>query len=352
MPPLVLLPDQPTGVPWPTETWPIGPLPAGVELAGLLDTAFDPDGPLAQTYAVVVVHRGRLVFERYAGHLPRSGGQGRAVTAETPLLSWSVAKSVLHAAVGVLVGDGRLEIDRPADVPEWGAADDPRHAVTLRHLLEMRDGLAFAEEYEDADRSDVIPMLFGRGRADVAAFAADRPLAAPPGERFNYSSGTSNIVAGVVARRVGPGERCRDFLGERLFGPIGMSSATVTMDDAGTWIASSFLYATARDFARFGLLYLRDGVWDGVRLLPEGWVDAGRTPRSIDPDGDGRFGRHWWTDAEATGRFWAAGHHGQFVDVVPALDLVLVRLGRTPTDRLPAVRAWRSSVVGAMADLG
>jgi CubicO group peptidase (beta-lactamase class C family) len=150
----------------------------------------------------------------------------------------------------------------------------------------------------------------------------------------------------MVGRVVGAGDPTHAFLQRRLFGPIGMSSARLTLDDAGTWVASSFLHATARDYARFGLLYLRDGVWGGTRLLPEGWVDDGRRPRSRDPEGD-RYGRHWWTAEEPSGRFWAAGHDGQYVDVVPALDLVVVRLGRTGADRSEEVKAWRRAVVGA-----
>jgi CubicO group peptidase (beta-lactamase class C family) len=345
--PLVPLPAQPAGVPWPTTEWPTGPVPAGVEFDPLMDATFDPAGPLAETYAVVVVHRGLLVYERYEGRLPRLDGPGRPVTVSTPLLSWSMAKSMLHAVVGMLVGDGRLEVDGPADVPLWRGIGDPRAAITLQHLLEMRDGLAFAEDYEDAENSDVIQMLFGRGQDDMATFAADRPLAFEPGARFNYSSGTSNIVSGIVGRTVGVGERYGEFLDERLFAPIGMSSARVTFDDAGTWVASSYAYATARDFAKFGLLYLRNGIWEGTRLLPEGWVDHGRRARSADPDGEDFHGRHWWAAPDGTGRFWAAGHDGQYLDISPELDLVTVRMGRTPTERAPELRSWRMALAAA-----
>jgi CubicO group peptidase (beta-lactamase class C family) len=320
-----------------------------VALDDLMTSAFDPAGPLHDTYAVVVVQGGRLVYERYDGSLPRFDGPGRPVGPETPLLSWSVAKSMLHAAVGMLVGDGRLDPDAAAEVPLWSAADDPRRAITLDHLLSMRDGLAFFEEYEDPEQSDVIQMLFGRGQSDMAAFAADRPLAATPGSRFNYSTGTSMVVSGIVARTLGAGEPYRTFLAERLFTPTGITTATPGFDDAGSWVAGSYVHATARDYARFGLLYLRDGTWDGRRLLPEGWVDAGRTPRSVDPDDDHLYGAHWWTRDEPLGTFWAAGHEGQYIDVCPALDLVLVRLGRTGAERSPVVRAWRDEVIAAFA---
>ena len=347
--PLVPLPSQPAGVPWPTEEWPTGGLPAGVELDELMASAFDPAGPLHDTYAVVAVQGGRIVYERYDGTLPRFDGPGRPVGPETPLLSWSVAKSMLHAVVGMLAGDGRLDPTAAAEVPLWSAADDPRRAITLDHLLSMRDGLAFFEEYEDPEQSDVIQMLFGHGQSDMAAFAADRPLATTPGSRFNYSTGTSMVVSGIVARTLGTGDPYRAFLAERLFTPIGMASATPGFDDAGSWVAGSYVHATARDYARFGLLYLRDGTWDGRRLLPEGWVDAGRTPRSVDPEDGHLYGAHWWTRDEPLGTFWAAGHEGQYIDVCPALDLVLVRLGRTGAERSPVVRVWRDEVIAAFA---
>jgi len=345
----VPLPGQPPGVAWPTGSWPTGGLPTGVDLDPLLDAAFDPDGPLRDTYAVVVVHQGRLVAERYGGTLPRFDGPGRPVGPDTPLLSWSVAKSMLHAVVGMLVGDGRIDPEEPAAVDAWRGDGDPRGAITVADLLAMRDGLAFSEDYEDPDASDVIQMLWGAGQADMARFAAERPLAAPPGTRFSYSTGTSMVLSGVVARTVGPGAPYRDFLSERLFGPLGMASAEAGFDEAGTWVAGSYVHATARDFARFALFYLRDGMWEGRRLLPQGWVDAGRTPRSVDPDDGALHGNHWWALGDALGTFWAAGHDGQYLDIVPALDLVLVRLGRTASDRSPLLRAWRDEVIGTFA---
>jgi CubicO group peptidase (beta-lactamase class C family) len=343
--PLRPLPAQSDRVPWPTRHWPLCELSAEVDLDTLMDEAFDPDGPLRQTYAVVVVHHGCLVFERYEGLLPQWDKPGKPVTPETPLLSWSMAKSMLHAVIGILVADGRLALDEPASVPEWQTPGDPRAAITLQNLLDMRDGLDFFEDYEDAETSDVLQMLFGRGSKDMAAFAADRPLAAAPGTRFSYSSGTSNVISGIVAREVGPGEGYRRFLEDRLFGPLGMASATVTLDDAGTWVAASYAYATARDFARFGLLYLRDGMWEDRRLLPAGWVDHGRRPRSVDPDDGEFFGSHWWTRDSPHGTFWAAGHEGQYVDICPHLDLVLVRMGRTDADHTEDVKDWRIRVI-------
>ncbi len=350
---LVALPGQPAGVPWPTEAWPEGPLPTGVEVRALLDEVFDDDGPLATTFAVLVVHRGRVVAERYHGALEHFDRPPTPVTAETPLLSWSMAKSVLHAVVGLLVGTGRLDLDAPATVPEWADRHDPRHAITLRQLLAMRDGLSFVENYEDDRVSDVIQMLFGDGQPDMAHFAAARSLAAPPGTRFSYSSGTSNIISGIVARSIGPGEPYARFLHSRLFGPIAMTSAEPEFDEAGTWVGSSYLRATARDFARFGLLYLRDGLWEGVRLLPAGWVDYARTWVSVDPEDDSPYGAHWWGVAGDTrGTFRAAGYEGQSITICPALDLIVVRLGKTSLEREPLLGPWRAAMVEAFAPAG
>jgi CubicO group peptidase (beta-lactamase class C family) len=319
----------------------------GVALAPLVDAAFE-DPALATSYAVVVVHRGRLVAERYGGTLEHWDRPAEPVGPATPLLSWSMAKSVLHAAVGVLVGDGRLRVEDPAPVPAWQGPDDPRRAVALDDLLAMRDGLTWAEDYVDAGVSDVIEMLFGAGQGDVAGFAAARDLAAPPGERFTYSSGTSNIVSSVVADVVGRGDAYRAFLRERLFAPIGMATAEPRLDATGTWVASSYLYATAHDWARFGTLYLRDGTWAGRRLLPEGWVDHGRRVRSVDEEGE-RYGAHWWDEGDDHGTFTARGYEGQSIAVCPDLDLVVVRLGKTPEERKEHLVRWRRDVVAAFA---
>ena len=349
---LLPLPRQPGDVPWPTEAWPEGEIPSGVDAAldPLLDEAFDDASPIATTHAVVIVHHGRIVYERYHGALEHFDRPPTPITAETPLLSWSMAKSVLHAVVGLLVGDGRIDLDAPAAVPEWADVADPRHAITLRQLLAMRDGLDYVEEYVSED-PDALRMLFGDGSADMAHFAADRPLAAPPGTRFNYSSAASNIVSGVVARTVGPGEPYARFLHGRLFAPLGMASADPEFDETGTFAASSFLRATARDYARFGLFYLRDGVWDGVRVLPPGWVDYGRTLVSTDENGQ-PYGAHWWGLAgeNPLGTFRAAGYQGQSISICPPLDLVVVRLGRTPVERADNLIPWRIAMVQAFAD--
>jgi CubicO group peptidase (beta-lactamase class C family) len=346
---LVALPPQPAGVPWPGSDWPCGPVPGGVRIAELVEAMFTDTSLYGITYAVVVVHHGRLVTERYGGILEPIDSRAEPVGRDSRLVSWSMAKSMLHATVGVLVGEGRLALDEPAPVPAWSGESDPRRTITLQHLLEMRDGLDFAEDYVDGETSNVIEMLFGAGQSDVAAYACSRPLAVPPGTRFSYSSGTSNIISAIVARTVGKGSAYQGFLEERLFGAIGMSSAQPRFDDAGTWVASSYVHATARDFARFGLLYLRDGIWGGARVLPHGWVDHGRKLRSIDPEDGALYGAHWWVVRDAQGSFRAAGYEGQSILICPALDLVVVRLGKTPAVQSPNLVTWRAKVVDAFA---
>jgi len=345
--PLVPLPTQPNGLEWPTTAWPTGTLPAGAGVEALVDEMITTPDRYGTSYAVLVVHGGRIVAERYAGALPNWVGDPIPVTPETPLLSWSMAKSMLHASVGILVGDGRLDLGAADPVPEW--RDDRRSEIRLPDLLAMRDGLAWNEDYVDAGGSQVIEMLFGSGSDDVGAFARGRPAAVPPDTRFNYSSGTSNVISGIVADVVGRGDGTVDFLRDRLFDPVGMISASPTLDPTGLWVASSYVHATARDFARFGLLYLRDGVWDGTRVLPAGWVDTARTLRSVDPD-DGRgYGWQWWVTGDEHGTFWANGYEGQSILVCPACDLVAVRIGRTDASLGPHLDEWRGRLVEAFA---
>lgn len=337
------LPTQPIGVDWPTHDWPIGSVPDGADIEPLIDEMYTDSERYGTTFATVVVHRGRLIHERYGGSIEHWDRDDEPVEADTHLLSWSMAKSILHAIVGILVGDGVLDVEARAAVPLWQQEPaDPRAEITLDQLLQMRDGLDFVENYVDDRGSDVIKMLFGDGRDDIATYAADRPLAHPPGTAFNYSSGTSNIVARIVCDAIGEdADGIRAFFRARLFDRIGMQSVETRFDDRGTFIGSSYVYATARDYARFGLLYLRDGVWDGRRILPEGWVDHGRRARSIDPT-DGRVhGAHWWVIGDELGSFRASGYEGQSILCVPDLDLIVVRLGKTSEALVDELTSWR-----------
>lgn len=346
MPDLVSLPEQPEGVPWPTIEWPEAPPPDGVDRAvldELLDATFrEPQPPTTlRTNEMLVVHRGRIVAERYAD----------GIGPEDLQPSWSMAKSILHAAVGVLVRDGRLDVSQPAAVPEWQEPGDPRGAITLDSLLHMTPGLHFVENYVDDQVSDVIKMLLQPAVEDTGAFAASFALDHPPDTVSNYSSGTSNIVSAIVKRIVGPGDEYLAFLRRELFDRIGMASAKPRFDASGTWIGSSFCFCTPRDFARFGLLYLRDGEWDGERILPEGWVDYARTPAPAQPDEPDRgYGAHWWLlKDDDSGSFFASGYVGQMIMLVPALDLIIVRNGDTPVERRHHVLALVRRIIGLFA---
>ena len=332
------LPPQPDGVPWPTLAWPAGPLPDGA--AAGLDRALALVGQrhpqLGETRAVVVIHRGRLVAERYA---PGFGP-------ETPLVSWSMAKSVTQALLGVAVRKGLVDIDKPMGSPHWNASD-PRAAILWRHWINMTDGQEYYEiGVRDPTKNDAATMLYGRGRRDAAAFAAGLPLIHTPGTHWNYNSAGINLISDALTRVLAPNAtpaerraRMTRELREELFAPIGMTSAQPEFDRTGLFLGSALVYATARDWARFGLLYLRDGVWDGRRVLPEGWVDFART-KTPAANSDVYGAGFWVTPASGRGKpqaafapdgprdlFLAQGHEGQVVVIVPSKDLVLVRLG-------------------------
>jgi CubicO group peptidase (beta-lactamase class C family) len=322
-------------------------LPGGVDplkLKQALDAAFAEEGPGApkKTRAVVVVYGGRIVAERYApGFGPRM-----------PLIGWSMAKSVTNALVGILVRQGKLDLKAPAPVPEWQAEGDPRRAITLDQLMRMSSGLQFEEVY--LPLYDATAMLYGS--PDFAAYAAAKPLAGPPESVWNYSSGTANIIARIVRQTVEKDSPdAYDFMRRELFDKIGMASALIEPDPSGTFVGSSYAVATPRDWARFGLLFLQDGLWRGERLLPEGWVRYTATPTAMAPRGE--YGAMWWLNsgaaADPSDRPWpsaprdafaARGFQEQRVIVIPSRQLVLVRFGAT-SDR----KAWNTD--GFIADI-
>lgn len=289
-----------------------------------------PTATHGETHAVVAWRAGSEVFAVHGSGYATPCGPG------VTHISWSMAKSMTHALVGFLVADGRLDIDAPADVPEW--VGDARSRITLRHLLEMRPGLEWVEDYVDGEKSHVIDMLFGAGKDDHGAYAAARPLSHEPGTHWVYSSGTTNIICRILGDLVGGDgseqrrSRMQSFIDERLFSPLGMSSATAKFDAAGNFVGSSYVYATAADFARFGRLYVRGRSARGEEILPKGWVEAARTPIAIDPETGNGYGHHWWTWPRLPGALVATGYEGQYTIVIPEEDLVVVRLGKTPAE--------------------
>jgi CubicO group peptidase (beta-lactamase class C family) len=316
---------------------PISPASLGTEATALnaaLAWAFDePDQQrLRRTRAVVVVHHGQVVAERYAP----------GFTADTALPGWSMTKTTAALLTGMLVADGRITLDSDALLEEWRAPGDPRAHITLAQLLRMTDGLAFDEQYSNP-LSDVVVMLLGTG--DASGFALRKPLAATPGTTWRYSSGTTNVLASVLRRTLLDGD-LSGLARRRLLDRLGLYHAVVEPDASGTPVLSSFMHATAREWAALGQFLLQDGVWHGERLLPPGWVDYMRTPTPQCSRAD--FGAHLWLKvpqgfggtqpAAATlpaDAFHLSGHEAQVISVVPSRDLVVVRLGLS---RLP--RTW------------
>lgn len=312
-------------------------------LSAALDAAFADEK--AATRAILVVKDGAVIAERYAPGFTR----------DTPFLSWSMAKSVTATMVGAAVHRGFLDLDGPAPVPEW-AGDPERAAITWNDLLQMQSGLAFSEVYGDPS-SDVTRMLF-RAR-DAGEVAAKKPLLHSPGTHWSYSSGTTNLIQRTLRETLEAEDAgYHAFARDALFEPLGMASAVMEPDASGTFVASSFVYATARDWAKLGLLYLNDGVADGVRLLPEGWSAYAARPASAS---DGFYGAQFWLNHPGTdGRpkyvpgvpedaYLMAGHEGQYVLIVPDKRLVVVRTGMTRgAEPMPIVAPIFAAIYAAL----
>jgi len=288
------------------------------------------------TLAQLVMHKGEVVSEFY----------GPEVSDQSTLISWSMAKSITHALVGIAQMDGLLHVENSNLFPEW--ANDERHNITFQQLLEMRSGLSWVEDYVDGDASDVIDMLFGSGKDDNAGYAIAQPLAVEPGAEWVYSSGTTNIVTRLLGNVLGDSKgshlNMERFMRSRLFDAIGMQ-AEPKFDAAGTFVGSSYVFATAREFAKFGLLYLNDGMCDGKRILPEGWVDHARVQHVFDSETGLGYGAHWWTLPGERNSLVASGYEGQYIMVIPDRDLVVVRLGKTVSEKRNDVVAGLREVI-------
>ncbi len=301
-------------------------------LRAALDRAFEPPGQRGgpTTRAIVVVHEGRIVAERHAEGLgPHS-----------PLPGWSMTKTWVDALLGIRMRQGRLDPDALLPVAAWAnpradGTEDPRRALRVDHLLRMESGLRWEEDYSNP-ASQAAQMLFRAN--DAAAVAAALEPAHPPGVQWNYSSASTNLLCGILRTTFTDDAEHARFAREQLFGPLGMSTASLATDDTGTFVGSSFGSASARDWARFGLFYLQDGTWDGKQVLPEGWVAASRTPAKSAPRGG--YGRHLWLNAGSEGSpddrryrklpadmFHLSGFQGQYVLCFPTERVVLVRMG-------------------------
>lgn len=299
-------PAQPAGVPFPTETWPTGPLPTGVDPGALDDAvavAFGADDAEVRVRSLVVVQGGQIVYERY-----HSLDSPEAATE-----SYSVAKSFTSALIGMLVADGRMTLDEHPPRPEWSDPSDPRRTITIRNMLQMSSGLEWSEEY--GPDSLAMRMLTAESAADVMA---EQPLESDPGTVFEYSTGTTALLSGIAADSLGGCAQEIDYLNTRLLDPIGITTDEIEKDTGGCFLGGTGMNMTPRDFARFGLLYLRGGNWDGEQIIEQSWIDESRVPASTNP----QYGLQWWLGGD--GSFAAEGLFGQRIVVVPDADMVIV----------------------------
>lgn len=318
-------------------------------LARAVDALFTRDD-IGETRAVIVMHAGETAAERY------SDGYGP----ETPFLGWSMSKTVTAVMMGMLVADGRLDLDQSPPIPAWQRAGDPRGEITLRQLLQMRSGLRHEEKAEPVYTSYEVRMMFLDGRDDMAGWAEAQPLDSEPGRVFNYSTPTGMILADIAARILTPNgsaaERQRavaEYLNARLAVPLGMHSLVAEYDRAGTMMGGSMIWASAPDWARFGEFLRHKGSVRGAQIVPRGWVEFMIRPNPRAPD----YGAMVWLNQPSGGErqvlfpnrgpdnlFAAVGHLGQYILVAPDQKLTVVRLGKTDQEERPAL-------VDALADV-
>ncbi|MFN9499524.1 MAG: serine hydrolase domain-containing protein [Erythrobacteraceae bacterium] len=316
------------------------------QLARALDDIFTAQG-VGETRAVVVMANGKLAAERYAAGYDK----------DTRFVSWSMAKTVTGVLIGMLVSDGLLALDEPAPVPLWQRPGDPRAEITLRHLLQMRSGLRHTEAGDPPYESSEVRMLFLDGRDNMARWASEQPLEAEPGKMFEYSSNTSVILADIAARALTASDKpearrkaVADYLQQRLFGPLGMTSMVPEFDASGTLVGGSLMHATARDWAKLGeMLRLKGRAPVGEQLVPQRWVEAMVTPSPASP----HYGFQTWLNREVPGTepsehplfpdrapkslFSLIGHMGQYVLVSPEQGVTLVRLGHSDSAERPVM---------------
>lgn len=271
------------------------------------------------TRAVVVIKDGELVAERYA----------EGFTKETPQLGWSMSKSVTNLMVGRLVQEGSVNLDDANLRPEW---KDDRSKITVRQLLNMTSGLSWDETY--ALNTTITKMLYME--PDMGTFVASQESAHAPGTHLQYSSGSTTLLCSILA----PDHGGTNMPREQIFAPLGLSSAVMEPDGAATPVCSSYMWATPRDWAAVGQFALQDGVWNGKRLLPKGWMSESVKALDVESEEDAPYASSWWPNKAADGSvryssmpedaYFAQGHDGQRIIVVPSEKLVIVRMGFSP----------------------
>ncbi len=317
-PVVAVYPQNPDTIPWPMGNVVADTIPEGIDMEKLniaLEQAFADTIPYKGTFAVKVVYKGQPVAEKYI----------EGMSPDIRFLSWSMAKSFTNALLGTLVNDKLIDIYVPVDIPQW--ANDDRREITMNNLMQMNSGLEWNEDYGNS--SDVNNMLHKVG--DMAKFTYEKPLEQTPGTNWVYSSGSTNIVSYIIRKTIGNDAEYLAYPRTKLFNKIGMRSAIFEVDASGTFVGSSYLYATMSDYARFGLLYLNKGNWLGEQILPEGWVDYSTT---VAKGSDGQYGAFFWLNTEGTDypdvprdMFCCRGHDGQYIYIIPSKDLVVVRTG-------------------------
>lgn len=277
--------------------------------------AFDSKGEKRKrTRAVVVLYKDHLIYEQYTD----------GFTKDSRLLGWSMTKSLTGTYFGILQYQGKIDIRKPAPIAAW--QNDDRKKITLHNLLQMNSGLEWEEQYDKI--CDATQMLFQA--RDMATVQRDKPLVGKPNSSWNYSSGTTNLLSGILRQQFASHQDYLDFWYNSLLDKIGMHSALVETDMAGNFVGSSYGWATPRDWAKFGLLYLHKGLWNGERLFSEEWAKYVATPT---PTSEGRYGAQFWLNAGgkfpdvSRSMFYCSGFQGQMVAIFPEHDLVIVRMG-------------------------
>jgi len=308
---------NPDSVPWPVGDKLADSIPTGVNLEKLnsaLAEAFNDSVGTKGTFAVAVAYKNQLISEKF-----RDG-----FSSKNRFLSWSMAKSFTHALVGIMVKKGLMNVDEKVDITEW--RKDKRANITLDNLMHMNSGLEWNENY--GNLSDVTLML--HKSSDMAGFTYKKPLLARPDSLWLYNSGATNIVSAMIRKKIGNDAEYYAFPRRELFNQIGMRSAIFETDASGTFVGSSYIYATMRDYVRFGLLYLNKGNWLGKQVLPEGWTDSAMKPAN---GSGGKYGSFFWLNQSGDypgvpkDLFMCRGHDGQFIYIIPSLQLVVVRTG-------------------------
>lgn len=338
--PPVPVPDvNPDTIPWPAGDKLTDSVPAGINMQKInqtLDRVFADSLPFKGTFAITVVYRDQIVAERYRPDFKPS----------TRLLSWSMSKSFTNAMVGLLVKDGKVDINNTLNLKVW--ADDDRKNITLNNLLHMNSGLEFNEEYSKIKLTDATTMLLKYG--DMGDYAAAKKLLAKPDSIWSYSSGTPNIIQDYLRTLSGNDKDYLAYPRKALFSKTGMRSVIWEPDASGTFVGSSYLYATSRDYARFGLLYLHNGNWLGEQLFTDDWVKYTTTPAK---GSDGDYGALLWLNrgGEFPGvpedLFYCDGYDGQYIFIIPSKQLVVVRNGCSPNDSFDQ-RAFLKMIVEAV----